>query len=98
MVRTGKPCSMGSGRPFMATASMASRSSVSTSTGVAHVHPSWEVCSTQSAPASTPTSASRSARRTPLQRALPTSPPPTSLLTQLRVIHDSVTWRDTSSE
>ena len=35
MVRTGKPCSMGSGRPFIATASIASRSSVRTASGVA---------------------------------------------------------------
>ena len=40
IVRTGKPCSMGSGRPFIATASIASRSSVRASSGVAQVQPS----------------------------------------------------------
>ena len=36
--------------------------------------------------------------RMPLQRALPTRPPPTSLLTQLSVIHDCVIRRATRSE
>ena len=36
--------------------------------------------------------------RMPLQRALPTRPPPTSLLTQLSVIHDCVIRRETRSE
>ena len=50
MVRTGKPWSIGSGRPFIAMARIASRSSVSAASGVPHVQPSSEVCSTASAP------------------------------------------------
>ena len=45
----------------------------------------------------TPASSSTSATRTPLHQALPIRSPPTSLLTQLRVIHDSVSCRPTRS-
>ena len=57
MVRTGKPWSIGSGWPFMATASIALRSSVSAARGVPQVQPSSEVWSTASAPSWTPASA-----------------------------------------
>ena len=49
-MRTGKPWSIGSGCPFIATASIALRSSVRAASGVPHVQPSCEVCSTASAP------------------------------------------------
>ena len=81
---------MGSGSPFIANASRASRSSVSASSGVVTVKPSTLVESTQSAPACGPAIASTSAIRTPCQRALPARSPPTSLETQVRVIIRSI--------
>ena len=79
---------MGSGSPFMATASSASRPSMIADTGDPHVQPSAEVLKSCVAPGCTPASSSRSASRAPRQTALPTSEPPTSFDT-----HDSVTSR-----
>jgi hypothetical protein len=50
-MRTGKPCSSGSGSPFMPMAKMALRSSCSTASGVPAVKPSMLRDSTMSAPA-----------------------------------------------
>ena len=76
MVRTGKPWSIGSGWPFMATASIALRSSVRAARGVPQVQPSSDVWSTASAPSWAPARRSRSATRTPLHQALPIRSPP----------------------
>ena len=76
-MRTGKPWAKGSGSPFMPTASSASRPSMTSSTGVPIVMPSteratsWSACPPRDG-GWTPASSSRSARRTPSQRALPT--------------------------
>ena len=96
-MRTGKPWSIGSGSPFIATASIALRSSVSAPSGVPQVQPSSEVCSTASAPGWTPAAASSSAIRTPLHQALPIRSPPTGFDTQLRVIQACVVRRAISS-
>ena len=58
-------------------------------------HPSSDVCSTASASARGPASARMSARRTPLNHALPIRSPPTSLDTQQSVTHASVSSRAT---
>jgi hypothetical protein len=42
-MRAGKPCATGSGAPFIATASSASRPSSTTCNGVPEVNPSTEV-------------------------------------------------------
>ena len=85
-MRTGNPCSIGSGSPFIPMASSACRSgSVSASSGVPAVKPSSLVESTMSAPACGPASASRSRIGKPSQRALPARSPPTSLDTQVSV-------------
>ncbi|MCY1367570.1 hypothetical protein D9M69_545130 [compost metagenome] len=97
MVRTGNPCSMGSGSPFMATASIALRSSIIAASGVPQVQPSSEVCRTASASGWGPASARIAASRTPLHQALPIRSPPTSLDTQLSVIQSSVISRETRS-
>ncbi len=96
-MRTGKPCSSGSGSPFMATASIASRPSVTADVGVLQVQPSTERLRTCSAPACTPASSSSGASRTPVQRAVPTYGPPTSLDTQVRVMSRSTSGRRSRS-
>ena len=96
-MRTGKPWSTGSGSPFIAMASIALRSSVRASIGVPQFQPSSEVCRTASASGETPASASRSATRTPLQKALPIRSPPTELETQHRVTQASVSSRSSRS-
>ena len=86
-MRTGKPCSSGSGSPFMPTAMRASRfSSVSAPSGVPMVMLSALVVLTASAPSWTPARASRSRTGMPSQAALPTYGPPTSFDTQVRVM------------
>ena len=42
-MRAGKPCAIGSGWPFIATASRASRPSITVCTGVPEVNPSTDV-------------------------------------------------------
>ena len=42
-IRAGKPCATGSGCPFIATASSASRPSITVATGVPEVNPSTDV-------------------------------------------------------
>ena len=85
-MRTGKPCSNGSGSPFMATAKMASRpSSVRELRGVDAVNPSTLSESTMSASPCGDARRSTSRIGTPCQIALPTSPPPTSFDTHVRV-------------
>ncbi len=76
-MRTGKPCAKGSGSPFMPSARRASRPSITSSTGLPIVMPSTERATNWSAlppfeGGLTPHSASSSASRTPIQRALPT--------------------------
>lgn len=97
-IRTGKPWSKGSGSPFMPRASIASRPSMTVSTGVPMVMPSTErVMIWLAGPPRdggfTPASRSRSASRTPIHRALPTYGPPTSLDTQVRVMSRSMISR-----
>ena len=87
--RAGNPCLAGSGSPFIATATSASRSSVSACTGVEIVIPSVEWLRIWSAPVRTPARSSRSRVRTPSQRAPPTYGPPTSFETQVRVMSRS---------
>ena len=70
-MRTGKPCSTGSGSPFMPTQSSGSRPSSSAAIGVPIVMPSTERASSWSAPGRTPTSRSSGASGTPSQRAVP---------------------------
>ena len=62
-MRAGKPCSAGSGSPFMPTARMASRPSVTAAMGVLAVQPSTERQTSWSAPGWTPARASRSRQR-----------------------------------
>ena len=70
-IRAGNPCSTGSGWPFMATASSASRPSRTVCTGVPQVYPSAEVDRIWSAPARGRASRSRLARLAPSHLALP---------------------------
>jgi hypothetical protein len=63
---------MGSGAPFMATASSAFRPSSTVSIGVPEVKPSTEVHSSWLAPASGRACRIRPARLAPSQRAFPT--------------------------
>ena len=71
--------------PFMATASSASRPSMTVWTGVPEVKPSADVHSSWSAPALIPAWRSRLARLAPSHRALPMYGPPTGLDTQRSV-------------
>jgi hypothetical protein len=70
-IRTGKPCATGSGVPFMATASSASRPSRTVASGVPEVNPSVEVHSSWSAPARGRAARSRLARLAPSHLAFP---------------------------
>ncbi len=102
IMRTGKPWASGSGSPFIPTASIASRPSMTSSTGVPSVMPSTDRATSWSAGPPrrgglTPASRSRSARRTPIQRALPTYGPPTSLDTHVRVMSRSINSRASRS-
>src|SRR5215467_4624635 len=85
-VRTGKPCAVGSGLPFIPMASSASLPSIAVCTGVPDVNPSEDVQYSWSAPALIPASRGSAPRLVPSQRALPTYGPPTSLETQVRVM------------
>src|ERR1700735_843603 len=85
-IRTGKPWLVGSGVPFMATASIASRPSIVIWTGDPEVNPSAEVHSSWSAPAWIPASRSRLRRLAPSHSALPTYGPATGLETQVSVM------------
>jgi hypothetical protein len=93
IIRTGKPCSIGSGSPFMPTASIASRPSRTTAVGVPIVMPSVDVPTIWSAAACTPASRSSGASAAPSQRAVPTRSPPTSLETQVIVMSRSTSGR-----
>src|SRR5215469_5146373 len=81
-MRTGKPCSTGSGWPFIATASRASRPSITTWTGVPEVNPSTDVHSSMDAPLLTPACRKRDPREAPSHLALPMYGPLTGLETQ----------------
>ena len=85
-MRAGKPCAMGSGWPFIATASSASRPSITVCTGVPEVNPSTDVHISWSAPALIPASRSTAARLAPSHFALPIYGPPTGLDTQHKVM------------
>ena len=71
--------------PFIATASMASRPSMTVCTGVPEVKPSTDVHSSCSAPALIPAARSRLARLAPSHSALPMYGPSTGLDTQHNV-------------
>ena len=90
IIRTGNPCSSGSGSPFIPTASSASRLSVRTSSGVPAVQPSVLRDSTMSAPASAPPWPAAHGRANRASSALPIRSPPTSLDTQAMVTCRSV--------
>ena len=70
-MRAGKPWAIGSGWPFIATASRASRPSITVCTGVPEVNPSTDVHINWSAPALIPASRSKLARLAPSHSALP---------------------------
>ncbi|MNI53936.1 hypothetical protein D3C73_1087970 [compost metagenome] len=89
-IRTGYPCSTGSGSPFMPMASMASRSSWRTSNGVDALKPSMDVESTMSAPSFGLALARTSRMGRPSHLAFPANFPPTGFDTQVRVTCDSI--------
>src|SRR5215470_19689341 len=82
--RAGNPCATGSGAPFIATATSASRPSITTCTGVPEVNPSTDVHSSWLAPDRIPALRSRLARLAPSHFALPIYGPATGLETQHR--------------
>ena len=97
-IRTGNPCSSGSGSPFIPMATSASRSSSSrTGSGVPAVKSSALVERTASAPSRTPASRRRSPIGIPIQVALPTYSPPTGFETQVSVIRRSTRRRASRS-
>ena len=96
-MRTGNPCSSGSGSPFMPTASKAFRPSRSTSSGVEAVNPSALLDSTMSAPGSGRARSSTCRIGSPSQRALPARSPPTALDTQVKVTSASTRSASMSS-
>ena len=85
-IRAGNPCSTGSGWPFMATASSASRPSITVATGVPDVNPSTDVQYSWLAPALMPASRSTPASEAPSHSALPIYGPATGLDTQHSVM------------
>lgn len=94
-MRTGKPWAKGSGSPFIPRASIESRPSMTSSTGLPMVIPSTERATSWWAGPPfdgglTPHWRRRSARRTPIHRALPTYGPPTSFETQASVMFRSI--------
>ena len=89
-MRTGNPCSSGSGSPFISTASIASRPSITTAAGLPTVNPSTERETSWSAAGSTPASSSKGFSGTPTQRALPMYGPPTSFETHVSVMSRSI--------
>ena len=95
-MRTGNPCSSGSGSPFISTASIASRPSITTAVGLPTVNPSTERETSWSAAGSTPASSSKGFSGTPTQRALPMYGPPTSFETHVSVMSRSISSRATS--
>ena len=96
-IRTGKPCSSGSGSPFMPIARIALRSSCSTESGVPAVNPSMLRESTMSAPAVGIARFNSSRIGYPSHRALPIRSPPTSFDTHVRVVTLSSSGRPISS-
>jgi hypothetical protein len=84
-MRQGKPCSIGSVWPFIATASMDCLPSRTDSVGVPMVMPSMDVDRIWSAPLCTPARRSSGASGVPSQRALPQYEPPTGFETQVSV-------------
>ena len=84
--RAGNPCSTGSAAPFMATATSASRPSITTDSGVPEVNPSTDVHSSWSAPACGRASRSSDASDAPSHFAFPMYGPPTGLETQHSVM------------
>ena len=98
MSRAGKPCAGGSGSSFIFTAIIGSRSgSMTQAVGIPAVQPSTDRPTSCVALDETPASSSTSRSRTPVHLALPTSRPPTSLLTQAIVTYCSNIGRPTSS-
>ena len=93
IIRTGKPWTIGSGSPFIATASIASRPSIATAVGVPTVNPSTERPTIWSAPGSGSASSSSSRSGAPIHRALPMYGPPTGFETQVSVMSRSISGR-----
>ena len=95
--RTGKPCSCGSGCPFIPTASSDARPSMTGSVATPRFIPLTSRMTIWVAPFCTPASLSRSASSAPCHRALPMKPPPTPSETQHRVTSWSIIGRFISS-
>ena len=89
-MRSGKPCSTGSGSPFMPKASIASSTSSAARVGVPMVMPSVERQTSCVLSDRMPFSRRRAPSGTPSQRALPARTPPTSLETQVSVTSRSI--------
>src|SRR4051794_41401187 len=83
-MRTGKPCSSGNGCPFIANASIDSRSSVRVPIGVPAVKPSLEVDLIASASDDGPAPAARPFTTTPDPTHLPSRHPPPPFLRRAR--------------
>ncbi len=90
MSRAGKPCSGGSGSSFICTAIIGSRAgSITQAVGMPAVQPSTDRPTSCVADDWTPAISRTSRSLTPVHFALPTSRPPTSLLTQAIVTYCS---------
>src|SRR6516162_8502298 len=84
--RAGNPCSTGSAAPFIATATRASRPSITTDRGVPDVNPSADVHSNCDAPRCGRADRSSEANDAPSHLAFPMYGPPTGLDTQHSVM------------
>ena len=89
-IRTGKPCSTGSGSPFIPNASIASSTSSAERVGAPMVMPLTERQTSWELPDRMPFSRRNAPSGTPIQRAVPASLPPTSLETQVSVTSRSM--------
>ena len=90
-MRSGKPCSTGSGSPFIPNASIASSTSSAERVGVPMVMPSVERQTSCVLSAWIPFSRRMAPSGTPSHRAVPARTPPTSLETQVSVTSRSIT-------
>ena len=89
-MRTGKPCTTGSGSPFIPIASIASSTSSAERVGAPIVIPSTDRQTSCVLAVRTPFSRRNAPSGTPSQRAVPARSPPTSLETQVRVTSRSM--------
>ena len=90
-IRSGKPCSTGSGSPFIPNASIASSTSSAERVGAPMVMPSVGAAHSWCCPGRIPFSRRMAPSGTPSHRAVPASTPPTSLETQVSVTSRSIT-------